>query len=663
MDNTSANRIVLLVAVFAIGIGCAAVGGVSAQQTTSTGFVDGSVTDLSGNAIPEATVTATDDAGEVVTEVVTDDNGEFTMELAEGEYEILATASGYGSAITQVNLGAGQTEPVALSLEETATSQITGDIVNEDYENIPNAEVTLRDAETEETVATTMSGSQGSYTFVDLEPGEYQVEATVDGESGFANVDAKEGTNNQDIVITGTTTGSVTGDIVTVDDDNLPNAEVTLQDAETGETVATALSGPEGSYTFSDVEQGEYQLEATFDGASGSASITVEDGTTSQDIVIPGVDPATGSISVEVIGSNAQPVVGATVELYDGSSTLIDTAETNEAGEIEFHELAVGADSSNPVDYTVNADHPEYESTMSITSLYEPDQTSDHLTLSLTAEEDHSEPTEPVADMEIDEDTVPNAVSAGESFDVEFVVTNTGDGDADSGGIEFSTPSAFATDSVFFVSGLPAGESTTETVSFEVGDSVDSGEYSISAEALVGDSTDSVTLPVTIGEPTAELEVVSGPTPDPVTAGDSFTIDFAVKNTGEVDADSGGIQFTTPAGISATDSIFFTSGIEAGEQINETVTFDIDDSVDEGEYTISLDGTVGGDSDSVEQPIDVSASDELSRFDQDNSGTISFPDVISAIQAHNEQTEIGGNSVSFGDVLDVISTHNNNVAV
>jgi len=98
----------------------------------------------------------------------------------------------------------------------------------------------------------------------------------------------------------------------------------------------------------------------------------------------------------------------------------------------------------------------------------------------------------------IDVRTAPDAVSGGESFNMTFAVTNTGDGDASSGGIQFETPAGVTGPNVFFTGGIESGAQKTETVSFETDTSMSVGVYTVTAEAVVGESSDSTTVPVEI---------------------------------------------------------------------------------------------------------------------------------------------------------------------
>ena len=90
-----------------------AAGSATAQQT---GTIRGTVVDVSGNALPDVSVTVT--GSDVREQAVTDTAGiyEFTG-LAAGDYVVTATLFGYASPELQVSVGAGAVETVPVVLE------------------------------------------------------------------------------------------------------------------------------------------------------------------------------------------------------------------------------------------------------------------------------------------------------------------------------------------------------------------------------------------------------------------------------------------------------------------------------------------------------------------------------------------------------------------
>ncbi|WP_255192400.1 carboxypeptidase-like regulatory domain-containing protein [Natronobeatus ordinarius] len=97
------------------------------------------------------------------------------------------------------------------------TGQITGDVITDESELIPGADVTLFRGDTatndfDEVVDNTITGPEGSYSFVGVVTGDdYQIEAEYEGETGVSEPipDLEAQTVNRDIVIAGAELPSV----------------------------------------------------------------------------------------------------------------------------------------------------------------------------------------------------------------------------------------------------------------------------------------------------------------------------------------------------------------------------------------------------------------------------------------------------------------------
>jgi PKD repeat protein len=433
--------------------------------------------------------------GEVLAVAKTNSQGEVLFDgLAVGteptEYVVRASDPNFQDSVRSVKLDPGQYETVQLSLKRK-TGQITGDVVNEAMELLSGAEIELIDLATGEIIATTKTGSQGSYVFQNVPVGaDYRVNATFDGETGSGTIeDLPEGTTNKDIMITGleetkgsitaevldtdgdalsgiivelytkaeypdgevlagaetgpqgkvlfedlavgtednrtkyvisatdpdweyedTTvqaelyepgqtsssktlflkqkTGSIAGDVLNENKEFLSGAKVELIALESGETIATTLTGSEGTYVFQNVPVGaDYRVKATFDGETGSG--TIEDlppGTSNKDIIITGLEETKGSITAEVLDTDGDALSGITVELYteaeypDGPPLAV--ADTNSGGLASFSDLSIG-EKSNPTRYVVHATDPDYQESTASVELYDPGQTTESVMLSL----------------------------------------------------------------------------------------------------------------------------------------------------------------------------------------------------------------------------------------------------------------------------------------
>ena len=90
---------------------------VSLHAQETSGNVVGTVTDASGAAVPNATVTATNQATEVKTPTVANGNGEYRVaNLLPGTYTISASAPGFSTE---------ELKDVAIQLNQTATANLT----------------------------------------------------------------------------------------------------------------------------------------------------------------------------------------------------------------------------------------------------------------------------------------------------------------------------------------------------------------------------------------------------------------------------------------------------------------------------------------------------------------------------------------------------------
>lgn len=218
----------------------------------------------------------------------------------------------------------------------------------------------------------------------------------------------------------------------------------------------------------------------------------------------------------------------------------------------------------------------------------------------------------------------------------------------------------FRTDEIDFVDG-PIGDDTSDPNQDESddSDSDDSGSDESDDGANQNPDESDGDGSTEDGSSSADISISSRPTS--VAPGDSATVQFSVTNTGE-NASAGGIQFDTPAGITA-ENVFFTGGIESGETITRVVSIGTNENMQTDTYTITADASVGTRTDTVSFDLTVGEDDGLSRFDQTGSGTIDFPDVIAAIEANNEGTEIGGQPVSFTDVINIIQANNQGTTV
>ncbi|MCU1627850.1 MAG: major facilitator superfamily 1 [Pseudonocardia sp.] len=162
------------------------------------GAVHGIVRSGSGPAgVPGVTVLALDAGGRLTGRAVTDPDGTFRMEgLPVGPTTITATLAGRAPQATSVHVVAEASVPVALAI--SAAGGLAGQVTGPDRRPLPNAMITVVDAEGT-VVATATSGDDGGYRVPELMPGSYTVTTSVHL-PGVARVDLTgSGTTTADV--------------------------------------------------------------------------------------------------------------------------------------------------------------------------------------------------------------------------------------------------------------------------------------------------------------------------------------------------------------------------------------------------------------------------------------------------------------------------------
>ncbi|WP_328376815.1 MFS transporter [Streptomyces sp. NBC_00440] len=140
----------------------------------------GTVLAAPGNRpLPGALVIATDVRGDVVASGTADGSGDFGFgDLVPGNYTLAVSAGGHRPTAVPVEVVSGSANRYEVRLDPGA--RVQGTIRNSAGEPLDDARVTLLDA-AGNTVGSTITGTDGVYTFNDLDTGDYTVVA-----SGYA---------------------------------------------------------------------------------------------------------------------------------------------------------------------------------------------------------------------------------------------------------------------------------------------------------------------------------------------------------------------------------------------------------------------------------------------------------------------------------------------
>ena len=220
--------------------------------------VYGRVRQGNGKPLAGATLTLISANGRQAGRVSAGPDGGYQIPVTEpGSYTLIAMADGHQPHAAPVRAG---TRPAVADLVLDGSSRLAGTVRSAAGDPLPDVTLTLTDSRGE-VVATTASGATGQYRFQNLVAGAYTLAVSggscqptalavqvTDGEETSRDVELRTGAR-----IAGAArndTGATVAD-----------ARITLLDRE-GNVSAVATSGPDGSYAFDNVAEGEYTVIA-----------------------------------------------------------------------------------------------------------------------------------------------------------------------------------------------------------------------------------------------------------------------------------------------------------------------------------------------------------------------------------------------------------------
>jgi EmrB/QacA subfamily drug resistance transporter len=235
---------------------------------TSGPAISGFVRRSGGRPLAGATVTLIAPSGLQSGRGQAGADGGYRIPLPEaGAYTLIAMAAGFQPSATAVRVNGKSVDVDALL---PGASRLTGTVrAARPGENgephtgdpIPGATLTLANG-TGEVVATATTGEKGTYDIDDLLPADYTLAVSapswqptamtvtvLDGQDTVLDVELATGAS-----IVGTARTSAGGSVT--------DARITLLDAD-GNVSGVAASGPDGSFSFENVPQGEYTVIAT----------------------------------------------------------------------------------------------------------------------------------------------------------------------------------------------------------------------------------------------------------------------------------------------------------------------------------------------------------------------------------------------------------------
>jgi EmrB/QacA subfamily drug resistance transporter len=231
------------------------------QSGSSRYSVRGVIRNPDGSGIPRAAVTLISLSGSQLGRSVARHDGRYGVDTpGPGSYVLIAAAEGHTPQASTVTVGE---EPLKHDILLAATSGLSGRVRSTgDGQPVRNAMVVVTDARGE-VLATGRTGERGEFDFDELVPGTFTIAVNAAGfrpiarpveveSQGVTRIDLElaAGARVQGVVRAG------------LDRRPLPDARVTLIDAA-GNVVATATTGEDGAYGFTDLDAGDYSVIAS----------------------------------------------------------------------------------------------------------------------------------------------------------------------------------------------------------------------------------------------------------------------------------------------------------------------------------------------------------------------------------------------------------------
>ena len=356
------------------------------ENTLIKGSVSGIKVDENGNGLGDALIGLYNksDTTNAIKTTTSASNGSFSFtDIPYGEYVVkeISAPEGYvlDSTAYPVNIQTN-TQVINIRIENTLIrGSIQGVKKDGDGNVLAGATIGLfagdeTDLVAANAIATTISASNGAFSFTNLPYGSYKLKELVAPEGyvlSNAVYTAAITTQGQVVeveIINAGITGSINGTKVDDDDNGLSGAVIGLfNKGETTFTAETArmttISAANGSFSFTNVPYGEYIVREiaapegyVLDATSYEANIATEGQTITlkiKNILIR------GSIAGMKVDDNGNGLGGALIGLYHtGSSTPIETTTSASNGIFTFTNLVYGSyvvkEITAPVGYALN---------------------------------------------------------------------------------------------------------------------------------------------------------------------------------------------------------------------------------------------------------------------------------------------------------------------
>ncbi|MGW0909163.1 MFS transporter [Streptomyces sp. NPDC002853] len=228
-------------------------------QTTGGTPVRGFVRGAESTPVPRAAVTLISLGGRQLGRSVAQGDGSYAVDApGAGSYVLIASADGFQPQASTIVVS---DEALTYDILLSGTSGLSGVVRASDGKlPVAGAMVIVTDVRGD-VLATGLTGEQGEFTFAELVPGQVTIAVNAAGHRPMA-LPVEVGAVGVTRVEVELNSGSQVLGTVRAAGGPLNDARVTLVDAA-GNVVASATTGSDGAYAFTDLDSGEYTVIAT----------------------------------------------------------------------------------------------------------------------------------------------------------------------------------------------------------------------------------------------------------------------------------------------------------------------------------------------------------------------------------------------------------------
>ncbi len=318
--------------------------------TPTVYHITGQVFDEDNNKVVEAKVVVYDENGEYLAEMRTDENGEFIVNLTNGEYKVMTYAEGYDHNQSAILISDGILNKGKIILQKTVYT-LEGEIKGKDGKVIKRATISIID-EDGNNIYNTTSSENGGYT-LELKNGSYTIEVIAQSYKPLSKkINVRNGTLYGGKLSMERAEFTLSGKVLDEKGYPVAGAGVTVRN-EDGDIVSTTQTNIDGIYSVS-LPVGEYTvtIEAeNFKKMDANFKI-METGEISGKETIIMEYLYDGGITGNIVNKNGEPVSNVMVTATDSNGNEY-TIPTDLDGNYTIPNLPSS-------EYSIEMEHPDY---------------------------------------------------------------------------------------------------------------------------------------------------------------------------------------------------------------------------------------------------------------------------------------------------------------